>query len=236
MRAPAPPYRGEGPHALWHVSEDPTITRFAPHRAKTALTDKPLVWATDTRHLPLFWFPRDCPRCTFWAGERTTDADRARFLDGQRGLRVHVIEAGWLARVGATELQLYRLPEAPFTESLDTAGYWMSRDPVEGARAPHDRRPRRSPRRGRHRPAYGSECVAVVGRRRGLDARVQRHPAAERDSATVGGKPRPMDLVWAQILAPSCAGSHRIRCNSKSSSVRSSAMRASSAVRSIAGS
>ena len=131
MRAPAPPYRGEGPYALWHVSKDPTFTRFAPHRAKTAPTDEPLVWAIDTRHLPLFWFPRDCPRCTFWAGERTTDADTARFLDGQRGRRVHVIEAAWLARVGATELQLYRLPEASFTESLDTAGYWMSRDPVE---------------------------------------------------------------------------------------------------------
>ena len=59
MRAPAPPYRGEGPHALWHVSEDPGLGRFAPHRAKTALTDEPLVWAIDTRHLPMYWFPRD---------------------------------------------------------------------------------------------------------------------------------------------------------------------------------
>ena len=42
-----------------------------------------------------------------------------------------MIEAGWLARVRVAELQLYRLPEASFTESLDTAGYWMSRDPVE---------------------------------------------------------------------------------------------------------
>jgi len=64
-RAPAPPYRGEGPRALWHVSEDPSITRFAPHRAPTALTDEPLVWAIDTRHLPLYWFPRECPRATW---------------------------------------------------------------------------------------------------------------------------------------------------------------------------
>src|SRR5207237_6915221 len=69
LRAPAPPYRGEGPHALWHVSEDPSLSRFVPHRATPALTDEPLVWAIDTRHLPLFWFPRDCPRCTFWAGD-----------------------------------------------------------------------------------------------------------------------------------------------------------------------
>ena len=131
MRAPAPPYRGEGPHALWHVSEDPSLTRFVPHRAKTALTDEPLVWAIDARHLPLFWFPRDCPRGTFWAGPRTSVTDAARFLDGDRTARVHVIEEDWLARVAAAELQLYRMPSETFTESADTAGYWMSREPVE---------------------------------------------------------------------------------------------------------
>ena len=131
MRAPAPPYRGEGPHALWHASEDPGLARFAPHRAKTALTDEPLIWAIDTRHLPLYWFPRDCPRCTFWAGDRTADADVDRFFDGARGARIHVIEERWLERVRAAQLHLYRMPEATFTESLDTASYWMSREPVD---------------------------------------------------------------------------------------------------------
>ena len=96
-RAPAPPYRGEGPHGLWHVSEDPDLEHFAPHRAKTESSDEPLVWAIDTRHLPLYWFPRDCPRCTFWAGERTTDADVDLFLGGNPILRVHVIEESWRA-------------------------------------------------------------------------------------------------------------------------------------------
>ena len=131
IRAAAPPYRDEGPHALWHVSEDPTITRFAPHRAPTAVTDEPLVWAVDTRHLPLYWFPRDCPRCTFWAGPRTTDADLARFLEARRELRVHVIEEGWLARVREAHLYLYRLPAASFTQDGETLGYWMSRVTVE---------------------------------------------------------------------------------------------------------
>jgi hypothetical protein len=130
MRAPAPPYVGEGPRALWHVSEDPGLARFVPHRARTALSDEPLVWAIDTRHLPLYWFPRDCPRCTFWASDRTTDADADRFLDGDRRLRIHVAEDRWLERIRATQLHLYRMPEATFSESLDTAGYWMSREPV----------------------------------------------------------------------------------------------------------
>src|SRR5437773_4901087 len=134
MRASAPSYFGEGPHALWHVSEDPTITRFAPHRAATALADEPLVWAVDTRHVPLYWFPRDCPRCTFWAGPRTTSADLGRFLDGRPELRVHVIEEGWLERVRDARLYLYRLPAEPFTRDRETLGYWMSRaavDPLE---------------------------------------------------------------------------------------------------------
>jgi len=131
MRAAAPPYLGEGPWALWHVSEDPSITRFAPHRAPTALTDEPLVWAIDTRHLPLYWFPRDCPRCTFWAGERTVETDVERFLDGRRDRRVHVIEEGWLDRVRNATLIAYRMPPETFVESTDTAGYWMSRSTVE---------------------------------------------------------------------------------------------------------
>jgi len=134
MRAPAPPYVGEGPHALWHVSEDPAITRFAPHRAKTAAADEPLVWAIDTRHLPLYWFPRDCPRCTFWAGPRTTEADVTRLLGGRRERRVHVIEERWLDRVREARIYLYRLPAESFTEDPEIAGYWVSRgvvDPLE---------------------------------------------------------------------------------------------------------
>jgi hypothetical protein len=131
IRASAPPYRGEGPSALWHVSEDPTITRFAPHRAATATSAEALVWAVDTRHLPLFWFPRDCPRCTFWAGPRTTDADASRFLQGDRGLRVHVVEERWLERVRTTRLYVYRLAADTFTENAEVAGYWMSRATIE---------------------------------------------------------------------------------------------------------
>ena len=131
MRAPAPPYIGEGPHALWHVSEDPAITVFAPHRAKTALTDELRVWAVDTRHLPLFWYPRDCPRCTFWAGPHTTDADAERFLDGRRDRRIHVVEARWLERIERARLHLYRIPEETFVQDDEVAGYWVSQVTIE---------------------------------------------------------------------------------------------------------
>jgi hypothetical protein len=130
-RAPAPPYLGEGPHALWHVSEDPSITRFEPHMAATASDDEPRVWAIDTRHLPLYWFPRDCPRATYWAGETTSDDDVERFLVGDRSRRVHVCEGDWLERFRSATLCLYRLPADSFEPDPDgTTGYWIARAPV----------------------------------------------------------------------------------------------------------
>ena len=34
-REPAPPYEGEGPFALWHFSENPSLVRFRPHTPAT---------------------------------------------------------------------------------------------------------------------------------------------------------------------------------------------------------
>jgi hypothetical protein len=116
----APPYRGEGPHALWHVSEDATIERFVPLEE--------LVWAIDTRHLPLYWFPRDCPRATFWATSETSDDDVERWLDGDRTRRVHVIESAWLEQMRTTRVVAYRLPESGF-EPEDR--FWVTRETVE---------------------------------------------------------------------------------------------------------
>ena len=130
MRPPAPPYRGEGPHALWHVSEDASIAAFRPHRASSAQTNEPLVWAIDTRHLPLFWFPRDCPRGTFWAGPETTSVDAERFLLGA-SQRVHATESGWLKAIRTARAVAYRLPDETFDPHPMVDGYWVSRDAVE---------------------------------------------------------------------------------------------------------
>jgi hypothetical protein len=130
-REPAPAYRGDGEHALWHVSEDASLGVLEPHRARTAVSDDLLVWAVDTRHLPLFWFPRACPRATFWAAGTTRDEDVERFLDGRRDRRVHAIEGGWLGRMSSARVLGYRLPEATFRPHPAVGGYWISRAEVE---------------------------------------------------------------------------------------------------------
>jgi hypothetical protein len=126
---PAPPYAGEGAPALWHVSEEPAIERFEPRLCdRHSIPDEALVWAVDTRHLPLYWFPRDCPRATFWANGGTSPEDVGRWLDGDPARRVHVVESAWLPSMREARLYAYRLPEEPF-EPWDR--FFVSRVPVE---------------------------------------------------------------------------------------------------------
>lgn len=129
------------------MSEEPIITRFEPRLSTTvgstrqadgsiapvpaADTSEPLVWAIDTRHLPLFWFPRECPRATFWARPETSDADVDRFLDGHRERRVHAIEAGWSGSMRTARVYAYRLPEDFFRPHATVGGYWVSTAAVE---------------------------------------------------------------------------------------------------------
>jgi hypothetical protein len=130
-REAAPAYEGEGPFVLWHFSEDPSLWELRPHVPASGLDRGPLVWAVDTRHAPMFWFPRDCPRGCIWAGSTTTPADRERFFGQSATTRVHVIEAAWLDRVRACELFAYRLPVEPFRPHHEVGGYWVTDETVE---------------------------------------------------------------------------------------------------------
>lgn len=103
------------PGEVLHFSEDPTITRFVPHIAKTAHSDHPAyVWAVDAPRCPDYWFPRQCPRAMAWVGPRTTDHDQLRLI-GPGSERVHAIEYGWVDAITNAELYAYRFSAADFT-------------------------------------------------------------------------------------------------------------------------
>lgn len=125
-REPAPPYEGEGPFALWHYSEDPSLSRFEPRLTATNPQEPALVWAVDARHAPMFWFPRDCPRGCIWPVSTTTAADRDRFFSQSAARRIHVVESGWLDRMQSGRLYAYRLPAEPFRPHETVGGYWVS--------------------------------------------------------------------------------------------------------------
>ena len=112
---------------LWHVSEDSSIEVFHPHHNELHALDEPLVWAVDTGHWWLYWFPRDCPRACFNANDGTTDEDVERWLDRDRERRVAVIETGWLERMRSAKVYAYRLPPDTF-EPWDK--FFISRETV----------------------------------------------------------------------------------------------------------
>jgi hypothetical protein len=113
--------------SLFHVSEVPDIEEFEPRQATA--TDERLVWAIDEQHLRNCLVPRDCPRVTYSAGPRTTDADRERFLGSSAA--VLAIETGWLERVRSCRLHCYQLPADTFELTDECAGYFVSRVPVK---------------------------------------------------------------------------------------------------------
>jgi hypothetical protein len=130
-REAAPPYVGEGPFAVWHFSEDPGLSRFLPRAPTASPGARPLVWAVDTRHAPMFWFPRDCPRGCIWPGPGTTPEDRERFFGQCAAGRVHVTESGWLGRVQECRLYAYRLPAQAFRPHQEVGGYWVTDEAVD---------------------------------------------------------------------------------------------------------
>ena len=129
-RDPAPSYAGEGPFKLWHFSENPSLGRFTPKPVAADPQGPALVWAVDTRHVPLFWFPRDCPRGCIWPAQKTTTQDRDRFFGQTDAPRIHVTESGWLRRLQEARLFAYQLPIDGFRPH-DVGGYWITDQPVD---------------------------------------------------------------------------------------------------------
>jgi hypothetical protein len=106
---------------LYHVSEQPGLTRFEPRPQGTGPA---LVWAIEKSRLHNYLLPRDCPRVTFYARDTTIAADRERFLGEARN--VVAIEKAWAERAAATTLSVYSLPAATFSLHDGVAGYYTS--------------------------------------------------------------------------------------------------------------
>jgi hypothetical protein len=114
---------------LLHYSEDPAITAFAPHVPRRNPTQPAAVWAIDSDHAPLYWFPRDCPRVAVWAN----DADQQRRLTdlcATSASRLHAAPNSWLDAIRDCELYEYRFDPGPFAPWPDAEGQWVAHEPV----------------------------------------------------------------------------------------------------------
>jgi hypothetical protein len=101
---------------LFHFSEDPTIELFVPRVAPTQQVEGAYVWADAEETSPRYWFPRDCPRATWWRPNGTG--------------RVHAIQWEWFDRFIACELYAYRFEASPFRKNPEGGG-WVTTATVE---------------------------------------------------------------------------------------------------------
>lgn len=165
------------PRTLLHFSEDPNIDVFRPCHARGREAEEPYVWATDAQRAPLYWFPRECPRITFWADACTTAEDRERFLGLGSAERVHVTESSWLARMRVAMLYVYHFDPEPFELYPDPGGFWVARSTVAPLHreAVGDLLERHA---DRDRAAVYPVAVALAARGGGLEPRLQHGPAA----------------------------------------------------------
>jgi hypothetical protein len=112
---------------LFHISEEPNITEFIPRTPTRKDMDKSkgLVWALNERCLPNFLTPRDCPRVTYHAQEKTTAEDIAKFFSSTSRHAV-AIEHGWYERMTKTTLYIYEFNPQNFYLQDQIAGYYVS--------------------------------------------------------------------------------------------------------------
>ncbi len=123
---------------LFHFSEDGSLRRFvprpvtvpAPRRAGQEWLNGPLVWAIDEAHQAMYLFPRDCPRVLIWPVETTSAADRKRWFGHGDARFIAFVEWDWLRSLAQARLFRYELPGHAF-ETLNDAGMWVARAPVE---------------------------------------------------------------------------------------------------------
>ena len=122
-REPAPPFAGEEPFALWHISEDPSLGRFRPHRPTT--TRRRLRWcgrSTPAIRRPFgsheiargavsgqLRAPLDDRNASLARAPRTGSCDRSRLAE----------------RMQVCRLYAYQLPAEHFRPHA-VGGYWVT--------------------------------------------------------------------------------------------------------------
>lgn len=111
---------------LFHISEEPGITRFEPRPSE--FVNEPVVWAISAERLCNYLVPRECPRVTYYAGSQTRAADIERFLGSSPA--VIAVESAWVERLRSCRLYCYCLPPETFECIDDCAGYFVSRTAV----------------------------------------------------------------------------------------------------------
>lgn len=117
---------------LYHVSEEPDIKAFEPRPSPSYFENinADVVFAISGKMLPNYLLPRDCPRVTYYAAEKTTVADREKFIGQAAAGHVIIVESGWYERIKETTLYCYEFLPDGFYLLDECAGYYIAYNPV----------------------------------------------------------------------------------------------------------
>jgi hypothetical protein len=129
----APAFHHDDVATVEHYSEDGTIRRFVPHVPPSNPSHPPAVWAIDSRHAPLYWFPRRCPRISVWARDAEQQAVLADRFHTTAG-RICAAETAWLPEVQRTHLYRYVFDRSQFEPWAEADGQYVAAEVVRPVR------------------------------------------------------------------------------------------------------
>lgn len=115
---------------LFHVSDNPNISIFHPHVPMTQPSLPPYVWAIHRDKLPLYYFPRDCPRVAYWMKSDTTTADQDKYEITADQKMIVYIEREWMEQWKSAVLYCYEFPSNSFWCIDSNVGYYVSEESV----------------------------------------------------------------------------------------------------------
>ncbi len=120
------------PDTIFHISEDDSITIFKPRPSPSfyAAIKGDVVFGIDGKLLHNYLLPRECPRVTYYATEKTSEQDKRIFLNSAAQY-VIIIEASWIPVIQQTRLYCYSFDPEGFSLLDACAGYYISYEAVK---------------------------------------------------------------------------------------------------------
>lgn len=120
------------PLRLFHISEDAGIPLFQPRPSSSFFPGirGDVVFAISEKLLHNYLLPRDCPRVTWYAKADSTLSDLDKWMGATSADFVMAVETKWYPAIVRTKLYCYEFPAAGFTLLDETAGYYISYEPV----------------------------------------------------------------------------------------------------------
>lgn len=117
---------------IFHISENGEIETFKPRPSPSKFDNLrgDVVFGISDKLLHNYLLPRDCPRVTYYASGKTSQADKEMFLQTSADYMI-AIEAKWLSAIQKSILFCYEFDPETFSLADECAGYYVSYEEVK---------------------------------------------------------------------------------------------------------